>query len=45
MLGRGNENLRLPMVPISATTRHRLETILGELGLLHDDPRDNLRTF
>jgi 4-hydroxy-tetrahydrodipicolinate synthase len=45
LLGRGNENLRLPMVPVSATTRHRLETILGELGLLHDNPHDNLRTF
>jgi 4-hydroxy-tetrahydrodipicolinate synthase len=45
LLGRGNENLRLPMVPVSAATRHRLETILGELGLLHDDPNDNLRVF
>jgi 4-hydroxy-tetrahydrodipicolinate synthase len=45
MLGRGNENLRLPMVPVSSATRHKLETILGELGLLHDDPNDNLRVF
>jgi 4-hydroxy-tetrahydrodipicolinate synthase len=45
LLGRGNENLRLPMVPVSAATRHKLETILGELGLLHDDPNDNLRVF
>jgi hypothetical protein len=33
------------MVPVSAATRHKLETILGELGLLHDDPNDNLRVF
>jgi 4-hydroxy-tetrahydrodipicolinate synthase len=45
MLGRGSENLRLPMVPVSAVTRHKLETVLGELGLLHDDPHDNLRLF
>ncbi|HEY5330333.1 MAG TPA: 4-hydroxy-tetrahydrodipicolinate synthase [Acidobacteriaceae bacterium] len=45
LLGRGNENLRLPMVPVSAATRHKLEIILGELGLLHDDPNDNLRVF
>jgi len=45
MLGRGNENLRLPMVPIAAATRHKLSTILGELGLLQDQPHANLRLF
>jgi 4-hydroxy-tetrahydrodipicolinate synthase len=45
LLGRGNENLRLPMVPVTATTRHKLETVLGELGLLSDNPGDNLRVF
>jgi 4-hydroxy-tetrahydrodipicolinate synthase len=45
MLGRGNENLRLPMVPVAASTRHKLEMILGELGMLHDDPNGNLRVF
>jgi 4-hydroxy-tetrahydrodipicolinate synthase len=45
MLGRGSENLRLPMVPVSAITRRKLELILGELGLLHDNPGDNLRVF
>ncbi len=45
MLGRGNENLRLPMVPVASTTRHKLETILGELGLLQDQPHANLRLF
>lgn len=45
MLGRGNETMRLPMVPVSAATRHKLETILGELGLLHDDRQENLRLF
>ena len=45
LLGRGSEHLRLPMVPVSAATRRKLETILGELGLLHDRPGDNLRMF
>ncbi len=47
MLGRGNENMRLPMVPVSAPTRRKLERTLGELGMLHDDPhrRENLRVF
>ena len=47
MLGRGQENLRLPMVPVTTPTRRKLERILGELGLLFDQPaRDgNLRVF
>jgi 4-hydroxy-tetrahydrodipicolinate synthase len=45
LLGRGNEQLRLPMVPVSAPTRRKLERILGELGLLHNDPHENLRVF
>jgi 4-hydroxy-tetrahydrodipicolinate synthase len=45
MLGRGKENLRLPMVPVSAVTRRKLEMILGQLGLLHDPPHANLRMF
>ena len=45
LLGRGTEQMRLPMVPVSAATRRKLETILGELGLLHDHPHDNLRMF
>lgn len=47
MLGRGNENMRLPMVPVSSATRRKLERLLGELGMLHDDPRHaaNLRVF
>jgi 4-hydroxy-tetrahydrodipicolinate synthase len=45
LLGRGIETVRLPMVPVAATTRRRLETILGELGLLHDSPGANLRLF
>lgn len=36
MMGRGNEQLRLPMVPVSAATRRKLEMIAGELGLLAD---------
>ncbi len=47
LLGRGHENLRLPMTPVTAPTRRKLERILGELGLLFDQPvRDgNLRVF
>ncbi len=47
MLGRGNEVLRLPMVQVSGGTRRKLERILGELGLLHDDPhgREMLQVF
>ena len=47
ILGKGTENLRLPMVPVSKATRHRLELLCGELGLLVDAPQrhDNLRVF
>ena len=36
LLGRGNETLRLPMVPVTESTRSKLEKILNELNLLHD---------
>lgn len=45
LLGRGNEEMRLPMVPVTPATRRKLERILGELGLLRDDPNENLRMF
>jgi 4-hydroxy-tetrahydrodipicolinate synthase len=45
LLGRGTEHLRLPMVPVTSKTRHKLEMMLGELGLLHDTPHDQLRVF
>jgi len=45
LLGRGNETLRLPMVPVTPKSRHKLEMILGELGLLRDSPQDKLRVF
>lgn len=45
MLRRGNDSLRLPMVPVSDPTRRKLERILGELGLLTDEPGGNLRVF
>ncbi len=45
LLGRGNEDVRLPMVPVSSTTRRKLERMLGELGLLHDPEPRNLRVF
>jgi len=45
LLGRGNEILRLPLVPVTAKSRHKLEMILGELGLLRDSPHDRLRVF
>jgi 4-hydroxy-tetrahydrodipicolinate synthase len=34
LLGYGEDHLRLPMIPVSAPTRQKLEKILGELGLL-----------
>ncbi len=34
MLGRGEEVLRLPMVPVSDETRRRLERMVSELGML-----------
>ncbi|HSU19585.1 MAG TPA: 4-hydroxy-tetrahydrodipicolinate synthase [Acidobacteriaceae bacterium] len=45
LLGRGNEQLRLPMVPVTPATRRKLERILGELGLLNAGPQENLRVF
>lgn len=33
MLGRGEDILRLPMVPVTEATRRKLERIVGELGL------------
>src|SRR5580700_8835693 len=38
MLGHGEDVLRLPMVPVSAATRRKLETMVGELGLLANVP-------
>ena len=34
MLGHGEDVLRLPMVPVTAATRRKLEVVVGELGLL-----------
>ena len=45
LLGRGEDNLRLPMVPVGSATRRRLEMLIGELGLLRDQPQANLRMF
>ena len=47
MLGRGQEVLRLPMVPVSEPTRRRLERLVGELGLLVDVPAagEDLRMY
>jgi 4-hydroxy-tetrahydrodipicolinate synthase len=47
MLGRGEDILRLPMVPVSAATRRKLETMVGELGLLANvAPKgENLRMY
>ena len=47
LLGRGNETLRLPMVPVTGATRRKLERILGELGLLFDQGQHDgkLRVF
>jgi 4-hydroxy-tetrahydrodipicolinate synthase len=45
LLGRGSEDMRLPMVPVTPATRRKLERILGELGLLRDNPNEDLRVF
>jgi 4-hydroxy-tetrahydrodipicolinate synthase len=47
LLGRGEEVLRLPMVPVSRMTRRKLETVIGELGLLVHAPwtGEDLRMF
>jgi len=48
ILGQGSDAVRLPMVPVSRGTRHRLEILCGELGLLvHAEAGkvDNLRVF
>jgi 4-hydroxy-tetrahydrodipicolinate synthase len=34
MMGRLEENYRLPMVPVTSATRQRLATLAEELGLL-----------
>jgi 4-hydroxy-tetrahydrodipicolinate synthase len=34
LIGKGEDVLRLPMVPVSSETRRRLERLVGELGLL-----------
>ena len=47
ILGKGNENLRLPMVPVTKATRRKLELLVGELGLMVDLPPtgEDLRMF
>lgn len=47
MLGRCEDILRLPMVPVSAATRRKLECMVGELGLLVGIPQtgEDLRMF
>jgi 4-hydroxy-tetrahydrodipicolinate synthase len=47
MLGRGEDVLRLPMVPVSDATRRRLERMVGELGMLVGVPPsgEDLRMF
>ena len=46
-MGRGNDVLRLPLVPIASGTQRTMETIAGELGLLVEAPQreHNLRVF
>jgi len=36
MMGRIEDKLRLPMVPVTDATRNKLEMLLQELGLLHE---------
>ncbi len=48
ILGMGNEAMRLPMVPVAAATRRKLEALCGELGLIAASEAgkvDNLRMF
>ena len=47
MMGKIEENYRLPMVPVSQATRARLERLAGELGLLVHAPQaeGDLRMF
>ncbi|WP_213804602.1 4-hydroxy-tetrahydrodipicolinate synthase [Granulicella sp. dw_53] len=47
LLGRCENVLRLPMVPVSSSTRRKLETMVGELGLLATAPSngEDLRMF
>jgi len=47
ILGKGTENVRLPIVPVSKATRRRLETLVGEVGLMvgAGPSGDNLRMF
>jgi len=47
MIGKGEDVLRLPMVPVSDETRRKLERLVGELGLLVGLPPsgDDLRMF
>ncbi|HUZ93368.1 MAG TPA: 4-hydroxy-tetrahydrodipicolinate synthase [Edaphobacter sp.] len=47
MLGRCEDVLRLPMVPVSAATRRKLECMVGELGMLVGVPQtgEDLRMF
>ena len=47
MIGRGEDVLRLPMVPVSDATRRRLERMIGELGMLAGVPPtgEDLRMF
>jgi 4-hydroxy-tetrahydrodipicolinate synthase len=47
MMGKCGEHYRLPMLPVSSTTRSRLERVAGELGLLihAPQPEGDLRVF
>jgi len=47
MIGRGEDVLRLPMVPVSDELRRRLERMVGELGMLAGTPAagEDLRMF
>jgi 4-hydroxy-tetrahydrodipicolinate synthase len=47
MIGRCEDVLRLPMVPVSAATRQNLERVAGELGMLAGVPAagEDLRMF
>ncbi len=45
LLGHGEDRLRLPMTAVTPATRRKLELLVGELGLLRDEPGSGSRMF
>ncbi len=45
LMGKMNDTVRLPLVPPDPQTRHRLERLSGELGLLKHVPAPGNEVF